>query len=288
MEELVEFLKSVLENGAGRIVLFLLILVLTFILLKVFRTLLARYIQSSTEVMKNDATNYKFLRHLGSAIIIIVGLGVAVSVIPSLRALSSSLLAGAGIFAIAFGFAAQSAFANIIGGLFIVMFKPFRVHDRLDIDDISGFVEDITLRHTVIRNFENQRVVIPNSLISEKIVINSDLVDAKVSKAVIVLIDYTTDMDVAIGIMQEEIRKHPEFEDTRSGEDIENGVIDIKVRVIDLGVDAVSLKTWVTGENASAAFFFKCDVLKAIKERFDAAGFKHPYVYRHIIGSGEA
>lgn len=72
--------------------------------------------------------------------------------ISALRNVSKSLLAGAGILALAIGLASQQALSNIISGLFIVVFKPFNVKDHLFIDrDIFGIVEDITLRHTILR-----------------------------------------------------------------------------------------------------------------------------------------
>ena len=88
-----------------------------------FRSLIKR----STDEMKNDPTNYLFLRHLIIGVIYLVGIGVAVYTVPELRGLASSLLAGAGILAVAVGFASQHALSNIISGMFIVIFKPFKM-----------------------------------------------------------------------------------------------------------------------------------------------------------------
>ena len=55
------------------------------------------------------------------------------------------------------GFASQKAFSNIISGIFILIFKPFRVKDTIEfLDSTKGVVEEITLRHTIIRNYENR------------------------------------------------------------------------------------------------------------------------------------
>jgi len=101
---------------------------------------------------------------------------------PNLRALASSFLAGAGILAVAVGFASQHALGNIISGVFIVIFKPFRVTDRVKLRELTGVVEDITLRHTIIRDFENKRIIIPNFLISEEIIVNSNFEDDRICK----------------------------------------------------------------------------------------------------------
>lgn len=87
----------------------------------------------------------------------------------ALRTVATSLLAGAGILAVAVGFASQQALSNIVSGIMIVIFKPFRVNDRLNIGTtFNGIVEDITLRHTVIRDFENKRIIVPNMVISQE------------------------------------------------------------------------------------------------------------------------
>lgn len=141
------------------------IFVVTIVVAFIFQKLYSRFINHSSGVMKNDPTNYKFVGHAMSAIIYLVGFGWAIYEIPQMRQIANSLLAGAGILAVAAGFASQHALSNIISGLFIIIFKPFRVNDRLLLrETMQGFVEDITLRHTVIRDFENRRIIIPNTV----------------------------------------------------------------------------------------------------------------------------
>ena len=69
--------------------------------------------------------------------------------IPPLKEIGITLLASAGIFAAILGLASQQAFSNIISGIFIVVFKPFRVGDNIEINNNRGIVEDVTLRHTI-------------------------------------------------------------------------------------------------------------------------------------------
>lgn len=68
---------------------------------------------------------------------------------------SNSILASAGIMAMAVGLASQEALSNIVGGLFIIFSRPFKVGDFIQVDNvIIGTVREITLRHTVIQNAE--------------------------------------------------------------------------------------------------------------------------------------
>ena len=62
----------------------------------------------------------------------------------------------------------REATANLVSGVFISLFKPFGIGDRIKLSDkqIDGVVEDISLRHTIIRTFENTRIVVPNSVLN--------------------------------------------------------------------------------------------------------------------------
>jgi small-conductance mechanosensitive channel len=237
--------------------------------------LFKRYIQRSTTIMNNDPTSYLFLRHSLRGLIFVLGFSLAAYSLPSLRGLAGSLVAGAGIFAIAIGFASQQALANIVGGLFIVIFKPYRVNDRLRLrNTLVGVVEDITLRHTVIRDFENRRILIPNSVISEEVIINADFGDDKICKWLELTVVHDSDIDLAKALMEEEALKHPLHLDTRTPEDIEAGKPEIMVRLIQLDERGARLRAYVWAKDSADAFAMSCDLLETIKKRFDEAGIR--------------
>ena len=84
----------------------------------------------------------------------------------------NGLIAGLGISGVIITLAAQDTAKNLIGGIVIVIDKPFIVGDWIQMDKYEGTVEDITFRSTRIRTFENSVVNIPNSVISGGAVIN--------------------------------------------------------------------------------------------------------------------
>lgn len=274
--------QQILDN-LQYIGLFVGIMLATVVIAYLVNRFFKRLIRRSTEVMKNDPTNYLFLRHAATGIIYTVGFGLAIFTMPNMRALASSLLAGAGILAVAVGFASQHALGNIISGLFIVIFKPFRVNDRLLVKDMFGIVEDITLRHTVIRNFENKRIIIPNTIISNEIIVNSDFGDDKICKWIDVGISYDSDLAKAKRVMREEILHHPLLIDTRTAEQIENGDILAPVRVLSLGDSSVNLRGWAWAKDTGDAFQMSCDLYESIKLRFDAEGIEIPFPHRTIV-----
>lgn len=263
-------------------VLFVLTILVTIGLALMAQRFFERLIKLSTEHMRNDPTNYKFLKHTVVAIIYLIGFGIAVYQVPELRTIAKSMLAGAGILAVAVGFAAQHALSNVISGVFIIIFKPFRVNDRLSVKGMEGIVEDITLRHTVIRDFENRHILIPNTVISDEVIINSDYEDDRICKRIDIGISYESDLDLAKKIMAEEVEKHPLAVDPRTAEDIAEGAPMVMVRVLRLAEYSVNLRAWAWTKNTADGFILGCDLNESIKKRFDAAGIEIPYPHHTL------
>jgi len=194
------------------------------------------------------------------------------------------LFAGAGIIAAIVGFASQKAFANIVSGIFILMFKPFRVSDIIELaNGKKGAVEEITLRHTIIKDYENRRIIIPNSQISDQTIENSSITDEEIKKWVEFGISYDSNMDKAIAIIREEADKHPYFLDKRTEEEKQNNVPSVLVRVTGHGDYSINLRAYVWAKNNDNGYVLKCDLLKSVKERFDKEGVEIPFPYRTIV-----
>lgn len=86
----------------------------------------------------------------------------------------SDLLTGAGVIGLAVGFGAQSLIKDILAGFFIILEDQYGVGDVIRIGDQDGVVEEMTLRVTVLRNFEGQVHVIPNGTIQTVTVLTKD------------------------------------------------------------------------------------------------------------------
>jgi len=260
------------------------IIVVTFLIATFFRKTFGKYIKYNTEVLQNDPTNYQFLKHSLTAMIYLIGIGWALFILPAFKTIASSMLTGAGILAVVAGLASQHALSNIMSGIFIIIFKPFRVNDRLSIKDtINGIVEDITLRHTVLRDFENKRIIIPNTVISNEVIVNSDFAGQNICKWIELQISFESNLPLAKKIIREEIEKHPLLVDNRNALQLEAGEPKVQVRVISLGVYAVNLRGWAWAKNAADGFILACDLLESIKERFDQEGIEIPYPHQMII-----
>jgi small-conductance mechanosensitive channel len=265
-------------------IVIILIIILTIMINNIIRKFMRRKLKKSTGLLRVDPTQYNFLKHFVTALIYIMGLVAIIYNIPSLRTFSVSILAGAGVLAVIIGFASQQAFSNIVSGIFIVLFRPFSVGDRLRIgNDIYGVVEDITLRHTIIQTFENKRVIVPNSIINNEKLENSDLEDERICKWFEIGISYDSNIDKAKKIIQEEAEKHQNTIDIRTEEDKENKIPIVKVRVLKFDDSAVILKAWIWTDSQGEAFVLGCDLNESVKKRFDKEGIEIPFPYRTIV-----
>ena len=231
-----------------------------------------------------DETKAGFIRQIVVAVVYIIGVAAFLSLIPGMEKVSNSILASAGIGAMAVGLASQDALSNVVGGLFIIFSRPFKVGDFIMVDDIvTGTVMEITLRHTVIRNAENRMILIPNSKMNSSTVVNSSYGETATCAFVEVGVSYTTDLDHAMETMRDEIMKHPMLIDHRSDGERKAGVPQVVVRVISLGDSAITLRAWAWAATPGNAFTMKCDLLKSVKERFDSEKIEIPYPYFNQI-----
>ncbi len=145
--------------------------------------LLARAVGSiGTAVLKHegragvDRTSVTFLRQLLQVIVYLVAFGIFFNLIPQLRSLGTALLAGVSIASVVIGLAAQSTLSNFIAGISLLLYRPFRVGDRIQVNAPSGLetgvVEAVMLGYTALRTQDRRRVVVPNSIIANQVTVN--------------------------------------------------------------------------------------------------------------------
>jgi len=232
---------------------------------------------------KYDPTSFKFISYVAVFAIYFTGILFGLLAFPSLRGVAQTALGGAGVIAIVIGVASQEALANLVGGVFIISFKPFKVGDVVKVSDtMVGTVTDITLRHTVIRNFENKMIVIPNAVINKEKLINYDLGELKCCEHIELGISYDSDIDLAKKILQEECEKHPLIYDNRSEIDKKDGKPIVKTALTKINDSSLTIRAWAWSLNFGDSFSLKCDILESAKKRFDKEGIDLAFPTRTI------
>lgn len=264
------------------------IVVLAFFANRLIRKYLSVYFESGAKHIKVDETRYHFIKNASTAIVMGAAIAFAFFSIPTLRSLGATIFAGAGIAAAILAFASQEAMSNIIGGIFLVIFKPIRVGDFVQIgDQYFGVVEDITLRHTIINSLENRRIIIPNSVINRETITNSNIKDNKICRFIEFGISYDSSVELARKIIQEEGIKHPSFVDNRTKKERKAGDHPLAVRMVSHGDFSIGLRAYFWAHGPVEARLAEYDLLESVKKRFDAEGIEIPFPYRTLVYKNE-
>jgi small-conductance mechanosensitive channel len=179
---------------------------------------------------------------------------------------------------LAIGFAMQDVIKNFVAGIFIFTDRPFRIGDWIEWDGNSGVVEDISLRVSRVRTFDNELLTVPNSELTDGVIKNPVAKD-QLRLKFLFGIGYDDDIDRATEIIIEEAEAH-------------EGIVDDpapSVRLVELGDSSVGLQSRFWIDDPSRADFVKTrgEYVTAVKERFDQAGIDIPYPTRTLEGGLE-
>ena len=179
---------------------------------------------------------------------------------------------------LAIGFALQDVIRNFAAGIFIFTDRPFRIGDWIEWNDNAGVVEDISLRVTRVRTFDNELLTVPNGELMGGTIKNP--VDGDQLRMKFVFgIGYDDDIDAATEIIVEEAEAHETILTDPAP----------AVRLVELGDSSVGLQSrvWIGEPSRADLVRVRSEYVQAVKERFDAAGIDIPYPNRTIGGGLE-
>ena len=215
-----------------------------------------------------DGTAVSFLSNL------LYGVVLAAVVLASLNQLgisTTSFVAVLGALTVAIGVSLKDQVSNLAAGVLIVIFRPFRRGDSVEIAGKVGRVEEITLVNTRIRTANNHEVIVPNGDIMTTATTNfSSYPNRRIE--VVVGIGYDSDIKTARHIMLTLANAH-------------DGVLkepdEPIVRVTALADSSVNLTMylWTTNDKW---FAMQCDLLEGIKYAFDEQGINIPFPNRTV------
>ena len=147
-----------------------------------------------------DRTTVSFLQQFGIVVIWVVMLILYAHLIPVLRSLGTALLTGASIASVVIGLAAQSTLGNLVAGVAITLYRPFRLGDRLQVSAPTGTevgnVETLSLGYTTLRTDDGRFVVVPNSLAASQVTINLSASQAHTPAPLAIVIRVSRETDV--------------------------------------------------------------------------------------------
>jgi len=125
-----------------------------------------------SQVSRSRRTRLRFLRRLIVLVVLLVLAGIAIGQFTDLKRVATAILASTAVLAAIIGFAAQHTIANVVAGVMLAVSQPFRIGDRIDFEEATGRVVDITLAYTYVDPGDGSAIVIPNQMLVEGIVHN--------------------------------------------------------------------------------------------------------------------
>jgi len=234
--------------------------------------LIADAIFKRAEKKQNDI-HIQFSQKIVRSVLVILCLSSVAAQYTTTNQVTTFLVAGSGLFVAIAGFAAQQTLADVIAGFMLSWSKPYNLNERITLinSNITGIVEGITMRHTIIKLFDNNRLIIPNSVMNKEVIKNSNYEDSKIGNFLEVEISYESDVDAAIAEIIKILCDNPMVVDKEN----------VSVLIRDFSANGIILKTTVWTENVNDNFLACSDIRYEILKRFREKGII--ISYPHVI-----
>ncbi|CUH98717.1 mechanosensitive ion channel family protein [Leisingera aquaemixtae] len=215
-----------------------------------------------------DVTLFHFLGNLARYVILAFAV---LFVLNTFGVKTTSIIAAIGAAGLAIGLAMQGALSNVAAGVMIILFRPFKLGDFIEVDGEMGTVKDINLNNTVIASLSNLKVIIPNSEVWGNTITNYSSFDTRRAEWTFG-VGYGANLAVAERVIRETImsdsRSHSDPEPFIQVNELNSSSVDFLVRV------------WV---DAAEYFQYQADMKRKVKEALDAAGVDIPFPTRTIV-----
>ncbi|HCM47544.1 MAG TPA: mechanosensitive ion channel protein, partial [Colwellia sp.] len=183
---------------------------------------------------------------------------------------TASFIAILGAAGLAIGLALQGSLANFAGGVLILLFRPFKNGDAIKAQGYVGSVEEIQIFNTILKTFDNQRIVIPNALLSNGCVTNIN-VNGTRRVDMVFGIGYNDDITKAKALLRSIIEADERV--------LKDQPVDIWVG--EHGESSVNLfvRPWANAADYWGIYF---DMMEKVKIEFDKANISIPFPQRDV------
>jgi len=272
-EFLIEFgLPSALASAIGSAVVFTVVFLGIYVAGKLFGVPLVDRLFRRRGIDEHARKPIRLTLH-GVVVLVAVGLAFALAGYGNILVALSTVAAAA---TLAIGFAMQDVIKNFVAGVFIYSDKPFRTGDWIEWESDQGFVEDISLRVTRVRTFDNEHLTVPNSQLTDGVIKNYDRNETLRLKFTF-RIGFEDDIDRATSIILEEARATDGILD-----DPEPSVKLIEVNEASFGLQS---RVWIRDPGGSDFLGIRGRFVQSVTERFEREDVTIPYPHRTIEGA---
>ncbi|MEE2566415.1 mechanosensitive ion channel family protein [Hyphobacterium marinum] len=208
---------------------------------------------------------------LTGIVVWIVGILIAATILfPSVT--PAQLIGALGIGGIAIGLAFKDIFENFMAGIMIMIRKPMRIGDVIEVEDVEGKVEEITIRDTYVREMSGELILLPNAyLFTNPVEIKTDRAQRRYD--LVVGVAYDEDAAKAREVIEKAVKGVASI-------DADKGV-DVFAR--EFGASSIDFTVrWWAGSKPRDMHETRSDIVIAIKAALDEAGIEIPFPYRTL------
>ncbi|WP_417246354.1 mechanosensitive ion channel family protein [Celeribacter sp.] len=261
----IEFLAGIAGSIVGALVLLLIGMIISGWVGRRIRAIGLRY-------ESLDDTLFNFLANIARYAVLAFTLLI---VLNTFGIQTTSIVAVIGAAGLAIGLALQGTLSNIAAGVMIILFRPFKIGDFVEVSGKMGTVKDISLNYTELADLSNVQVIVPNSQVWGNIITNYSTNDTRRAEWTFG-VSYGANLKIAEDVIRKTILSDP-----RALTDPEPFI-----QVNNLGDFSVDflVRVWV---KSSDFFAFSTDMKRAVKEALDEANVEIPFPTRTLINAAE-
>ena len=223
-----------------------------------------------TKIMEKNNIDTTLVKFLGSIVYYTLFIVVMIAVAGQLGINTTSFLTIIGAAGLAIGLALKDSLSNFASGVMLIMFRPIKIGDFVDVGGVTGTVQSIDIFNTTIHSPDNQKHIVPNASITSGVITNVTANDTR-RVDLVIGIGYDDDIAKAKDILEAIIKKEERI--------LENPATNIAVS--ELGDSSVNfvVRPWVKTSNYWDVYFA---LTEEIKITFDKAGISIPYPQQDV------
>lgn len=218
--------------------------------------------------IRSRKTRIAVLSRIAVAAIIIITIGLMLFAIPSVRSIGTTMLASAGLAALAIGAAAQPALKSLIAGLQVALTEPMRIGDLVEVDGDVGRVEEMHLSFVTVRTWDERLVIVPTARFLDESFENWSRSNEQLTGPVFLHLDPISD----IGPIREEFERyvdaHPLFDGRNKA-----------LLMTESYPESVELRLSMSAKTIGDLFTLRCEtrehMLKWLRENQEVALIRH-------------
>jgi len=225
----------------------------------------ARKILGRTRLVRRDPTVLAFMVQIVRVVVVIIGM---IAVLQRLGVQTTSIIAVLGAASLAVGLALQGTLSNVAAGVMLLILRPYRVGEAIDVGGASGTVQKLDLFTTQLTNANNHKIVIPNSKVLSDVIVN---VTGQRTRRIEIkfTVGYGENLKDACAVLASVARVNDRVLKDPAPWTGVTGLLDSAVQI--------TLHAWV---NNADWWQTQSDLMQAGKEALDEAGIEIPFPHQ--------